>query len=165
MQELKAKDDAGNEELGLVLLEPSSAAHMVPQIAPFEQIHGQIEFFPILKSVGHVDNKRMPELGKQFSLIQNRMDTFLGDDLGFVHFLHRVNLSRLLHFHRPDLAEAALPYHVVELEVPSSDFLLLLVSVSDCLRVLGVELRRNLLRGVVTPRECPMRTVGLFGSF
>ena len=65
------------------------------------------------------------------------MDALLADDLGLVHFLHRVDLLVLLGPHAPDLAEAALADHVLAVEVLAGD--LLAVEVDGGGRVLGLQ--------------------------
>lgn len=59
MQELQSNDHTSYEKLGLIFSEPPPAAHMVPQIPADQQIHDQIQIFPVLKRIGHVDDKRM----------------------------------------------------------------------------------------------------------
>ena len=57
----KSHQNAGNKKFGLHLLEPPPAAHVVPQITTHQQIHDEVEIFPILEGVGHVDDKRVFE--------------------------------------------------------------------------------------------------------
>lgn len=59
MQELQSNDHTSNEKFGLIFSEPPPAAHMVPQIPTDQQIHYQIQVFPVLECIGHVDDKRM----------------------------------------------------------------------------------------------------------
>jgi hypothetical protein len=85
---------------------------MITQISADQQIHDKIQILPILKRIGHVNDIRMFESGKQLSFIQHRMYTLLADDLGLMHLLHRINLLRLLQFHAPNLPESSFADHV-----------------------------------------------------
>lgn len=94
---------------------------MVPQIPTHQQIHNQVQFLPILKSIGHINQEGMLQLRQQFPLIQHRMYTLLGNNLGLIHFLHRVQLASSLHDDTPHFAEPSLPDHVIELEMATAD--------------------------------------------
>lgn len=59
MQELQSNDHTSYEKLGLIFSESPPATHMIPQIPTDQQIHDQIQIFPVLECIGHVDDKRM----------------------------------------------------------------------------------------------------------
>jgi hypothetical protein len=46
----------------LLFCEFSMFANMVPEIAPIEQVHDQVEVFPVLKRIVHVNNKGILQL-------------------------------------------------------------------------------------------------------
>jgi hypothetical protein len=64
----------------------------------------------------------------------------LADDLGLVHLLHCVDPLVLLELDAPDLAEAALPDHVLAVEVLSIHVPLIEIDVLPLL--LGLQLRQ-----------------------
>ena len=118
---LKSHQNAGNEEFCLHLLEPSPAAHVIPQITTHEQIHNEVEIFPILEGVGHIDNKRVFESGEELSLVEDGVDAFLAYDLGFVHFLHGVYFLGFFELDAPDFSEAPLAHYELAVEVVTGD--------------------------------------------
>jgi hypothetical protein len=64
VEKLQSDQHAGNEEFGFAFLEPASAAHMVPEIPSHEQVHDEIEVFPVLEGVGHVDDEGVFEFAE-----------------------------------------------------------------------------------------------------
>lgn len=94
------------------------------------------------------------------------MDALFADNLGLVHFLHRVDFLGFFKLHAPDLAEAALADHVLAVEVVPVD-LFALEDQLALLLLLGVELRQIDLEAVlyVLGRflgNCRVATVMLF---
>ena len=140
VQVLEAHQDAGDEELCLHLLKPSPAAHVVAQVPADQQVHDQVEVFPVLKGVGHVDQEGVLQPRQQFPLVEHRMDAFLADNLGLVHLLHRVHLLSLLQLHAPHLPEPALAHHVLAVKVVPVH--LLALQHQSLPRLLALELRQ-----------------------
>lgn len=64
----------------LYFCKPRPIADMIPQITPRHQIHDQIQYLPILKSILHIDNKRIINPLQQILLIHNTLYTLLRHD-------------------------------------------------------------------------------------
>ena len=59
VQVFQSDKNTGDKEFRLILSESSPAAHMVPKIATYEQVHNQVKVLPVLKCISHIDNKRV----------------------------------------------------------------------------------------------------------
>ena len=69
----------------------------------------------------------MFEFGEEFPFIEDGMDAFLGNDFGFVHFLHGVEFVVFFHFDAPNFSESPLPNNVVKVEAAPVGLLILLI--------------------------------------
>ena len=92
-------------------------ADVVPEIASVKQVHHEVQIFPILESVVHVNDVGIMELSEDLSLIHHRFETPLSEDACLGHLLHRVGLLSLLSFDLPHLAEATFSNAVKIVEV------------------------------------------------
>lgn len=93
---------------------------MVPEITAVDVVHGQVEVFPILKGVADVDEKGVAQSCQEAALVHHGINRFLCNDFGLVHFFHGEDLTGLLDFYFPYLAEAALADRTQQLEVGHS---------------------------------------------
>ena len=73
---------------------------MIPQITSIKVIHNEIEVLSILKTIDHIDKKRMTQFWEMFSLIQYWSNWFFVYDFSFTHQFHSIDLfvSFVLHF-------------------------------------------------------------------
>ena len=78
-----------------------------------------------MEGIAHVDKKGMLNFGEELSLIEDGVDAFLGNNFGFVHFLHGEESACLLHLDIPDFAESALADDLVEVEIVLPDLFVL----------------------------------------
>ena len=100
----------GKSQMKLLLtccffVEASMSADVVTQISTRKIIHDQVQVFPVLKRVVHVDKEDILELGKDLPFIYDRLHTALGDDASLRHLLHGVVLLGFLALDSPDLAK------------------------------------------------------------
>ena len=56
---------------------------MIPQIPTIAVVHDQKQSLFSLKSIDHIDQKRMPQLLKQSLLVHYTIDRFFRDDFHF----------------------------------------------------------------------------------
>ena len=84
------------------------AADVVTQVATREVVHDEVKIFSILEGVVHVDDERILQLGQDLALVDDRLDTALGDDSCLAHLLHGKVLLGLFALYTPHLAKAAL---------------------------------------------------------
>ena len=54
---------------GLLLCEPAMLAYMVSEVTTREIIHYQVEIFPVLESIVHIDDIGVVELSEDLSLV------------------------------------------------------------------------------------------------
>lgn len=71
---LEAEQQAGEEEPGLLLRELAMLRDVVPQVAPVEQVHHQVQVLPVLERVVHVDEEGVFERGEQLPLVHHAID-------------------------------------------------------------------------------------------
>ena len=103
----------GKSQMKLLLtccffVEASMSADVVTQISTRKIIHDQVQVFPVLKRVVHVDKEDILELGKDLPFIYDRLHTALGDDASLRHLFHGVVLFGLFPFDSPNFSKATL---------------------------------------------------------
>ena len=96
---------------------------MVPQVTARQQIHDQVQSFPVLEGVVHVNDKGVFQPGEEFSFIHDGVDAFFADDFGFKHFLHGEEFFGFFELYAPDFAKTTLTDHVEIVEMKAVDFL------------------------------------------
>ena len=95
---------------GCFFIESTILADMVSQITTVQQVHYQVQALSVLESVVHVDEKRVVKLSEDLPLIHHRLNTSLGKNSRFAHFLHSVVLFGLLTLNSPDFTKATFSY-------------------------------------------------------
>jgi hypothetical protein len=101
----------------LFFSKPPIAAEVVPQVAPIQQIHQQVQVLAVLKGIVHVHQKWTAQLRKDLSLVHYRLHTPLRNNSGLRHLFHSVDLLSLFAFNFPNFAEAAFANAVLVLKV------------------------------------------------
>ena len=81
--------------------------NVIPQITSVKYIHHQIQVFPVLKSVVHVDYEGIVQLSENLTLIHDRFNASFCNNSGFRHFLHGILLFRFLSFNLPYFSKAS----------------------------------------------------------
>jgi hypothetical protein len=108
---------AANKEFGLLLGELLLLINVVSEIPSRHVVQAHIEVFSVLKGIIHVDEERVFQLRKNYSLVYNGVYTSLSKNSSLSHFFHCKQLVVLLEYDLPYFAESALPYTVHEVVV------------------------------------------------
>lgn len=108
MYVFQALNQTGYKELCLLLIEPASAADVVPQVAASEVVHHQVQVVFVLKGVVHVDNEGAVQDREDTAFVHDRLDGPLENDPSLGHFFQSEQLLGLFALHFPDFAEAPL---------------------------------------------------------
>lgn len=69
----------------------------------------------------HINNERMLQILKQFSLMLDRFNTLLHDNLPFMHFLHCIELIGPFSLDLPNLPKSSSADDVKQFEVRDVD--------------------------------------------
>ena len=92
---------------GYLLAESTIPADVVTEITARQIVHNQIEVLSVLERIVHVDDEQILKLGEDLPLVNDRLDTALGDDPRLGHLLHSVVLLGFLTLDSPYLAETS----------------------------------------------------------
>lgn len=106
------------------LVEFSVPTNMVTEVTSGEQVHHQVQIFPILEGIVHIDEKwMMLQLCENSALTHDGLDAPLGQNSRLAHLLHREHVGVLgaLVLHLPYFAEATLAYALLVLEQVLAD--------------------------------------------
>jgi len=109
---------------GCRLIELSVPTNVVTEVASGEQVHDQVEIFPVLEGVVHVHEKWvMLQLREDSALTHDRLDAPLRQDPRFTHLLHceHVRVLGPLVLDLPNFTKAALAYALLVLEEVLAD--------------------------------------------
>ena len=124
-----AKNSASSVSTGLLFTEATEAAQVEAEVSAGEEVHHQVQVFPILKSILHVHDEGVAVPGEEGSLVKDRVDRPFRYDPSqarlpsLAHFLQRVEFTTATRRHNPDLAETALAdYHLVAEATPVDAF-------------------------------------------
>lgn len=90
MYVLKTCYQARHKEPRDVLVEAAMLRQMVPQVAPRQVVHHQVQILTVLKRIMHINNVHILQLGENLSLVYNRFDRSFVDDPCLWHFFHSV---------------------------------------------------------------------------
>lgn len=85
MQELESENQAGNDELCLLLGESETlSVQVVPQVATLQVLHHQVGIILVVESVVEVDDERMDQFRQDVHLFLDSFDTSQCVHLSFV---------------------------------------------------------------------------------
>ncbi len=90
---------------------------MVSQVTSSEQVHQQVQAFPVLECVIHIHEEGTIQLSEDLPLIHDGLDTSLSYDPGLRHFFHSVYLLSLFSLYLPYFAKTTLADAVLVLEI------------------------------------------------
>lgn len=114
MQVFQPQKDTCHKKPCLFLIKPPLPTYMIPQVSSTQIIHHQIKIIPILKSLAHINQKRVLKLRQQNPFIHDRINTLFSNNKWFRHFLHSVQFPILLTLNLPDLPKPSLPDHIAK---------------------------------------------------
>lgn len=121
MNIFKSSHCSSNNELKLLFIKLCPLFQIVPHIASIDQVGDYIHPFSILKSIIHVNHKRMLNLRKYVSFIHNRLNTFLLNDLNLLHLFQRIHLPIWLCHNLIHLSKASPSNFMFDVEMLMND--------------------------------------------
>lgn len=93
---LQAEQQAGQEEPRLLFGKLPVLRDVVPEVAPVEQVHDEVEVLAVLEGVVHVHEERVLQRRQQLALVHHAAHGPLRDNSALEHLLHGEHLVGLI---------------------------------------------------------------------